>query len=227
MATEGLPVLTYFRIRGKAETIRLMFAYKNKPLTDKYISTSSEWKSAVKPYGQVPVMQLENSQFLSQSKAILFYYAREFGMLSKDNFEAAKQEELCEAAFDVQAEYSKYYSAEDAKGRQAVLDGLMGKVDRWLKTWETTIQNREFFIGENYSVADIQIFRVLADLVDYIGQEPSEMFQKFPGLLRFYNQLSNQEGIKAYLTSERRFPVVKTEAAYDAMKKGFGQIMAA
>jgi glutathione S-transferase len=225
MTTDFVPVLTYFQVRGKAESIRLLFAYKKKPLVEKHIVSSQEWKSQVKPYGQLPVMELENSQLLTQSMAILYYYAKQFEMLSTDALKCARQQELCESANDVQAEYNKYLSAPDAQSRQAVLDGLMVKVDRWLKRWESVISGNDFFVGENCSVADIQVFRVLADLVDYTEKQPEEMLENFPGLNKFYSLMSSQEGIKAYLASDRRFPIVRTEESKAAWVKLFTEMM--
>lgn len=80
--------LTYFDVKGLAECVRLTLNYAGIPYADERLSTEAfdERKSEL-PYGQVPVLSVDNDVTLAQSKTILRFtskYARTYSSKAID-----------------------------------------------------------------------------------------------------------------------------------------------
>uniref|UniRef100_A0AC35GIU0 Glutathione S-transferase n=1 Tax=Panagrolaimus sp. PS1159 TaxID=55785 RepID=A0AC35GIU0_9BILA len=87
--------LKYFDLNGRAGAIRMLLDYLQIPFTDSIIPRE-KWSlyKASTPFGQVPVLLVENGKFaIPQSTAILRYIATKFGGLAKSPEEQA----LCDA----------------------------------------------------------------------------------------------------------------------------------
>lgn len=71
--------LTYFPIRGVAETIRQIFSIAKQDFEDHRVPRD-DWPKFKPdaPFGQVPVLE-EDGKKLAQSQAITRYVARKFG----------------------------------------------------------------------------------------------------------------------------------------------------
>lgn len=80
----SVPHLFYFAGRGLAETIRLIFAFADQPLEETYVRARQDFlqllESGKLPYNQIPVLDIDGKT-LCQSKAIVYYLTRKFGVL--------------------------------------------------------------------------------------------------------------------------------------------------
>ena len=129
--------LIYYNGRGRAETIRLVFALAGKEFDDHRIKPGkinfqlplfngsnglyymmknifSEDMPALKPtlpFGQVPVLEY-NGEMLCQSMTIARFVAPEFGLAGDTNLEAAQVDEIVDVITDFQnALVGKYLKA--------------------------------------------------------------------------------------------------------------------
>ena len=113
------PKLSYFDIRGFAETSRLLFAVAGVPFEDhrfplKIIGPGNyerkefdEAKAAnAFPFGQVPVLEVNGVQ-IAQSRAIERYIAREYGLFGSNNLETAQIDMFSEQLNDFATEFRK------------------------------------------------------------------------------------------------------------------------
>ena len=79
--------LYYFDLPGRAEPIRLLLHHAKIPFQDVRIPFQ-DWgklKNCGKfTSGQLPILELENGEILSQSTAILYYLGMKHGYLSKN-----------------------------------------------------------------------------------------------------------------------------------------------
>ncbi|KAI6233737.1 hypothetical protein M3Y99_00889100 [Aphelenchoides fujianensis] len=88
--------LHYFDFRGRAEPIRLMFAFTSTPY-ENHTFTLAEWpqKKASYPNGQVPLLEVDGTP-ISQSMAIYRFLGRNLGLNGKSELEAAQLDSTAE-----------------------------------------------------------------------------------------------------------------------------------
>ncbi|KAI1709029.1 putative glutathione S-transferase 8 [Ditylenchus destructor] len=101
--------LHYSDARGRAEAIRLIFAFANEPFEDVRLKME-DWanqKSKYK-YGKVPVLEVDGKQ-LAQSMAIARYLAERFGIAGKNAWEKAQLHEIVDFQKDVYTDLAPYY----------------------------------------------------------------------------------------------------------------------
>ena len=214
--------LVYFKGRGSAEPIRILAAIAKVQVEDQYITTHDQWKAAAKPYGQVPVLILDNGELLSQSKAIIGYLGRAHGLYPTDNLEIARTEEVMEAASDFNTELSKAFTA-DKTLRATTIAGFKQTCARWLSVWDKHLKGKQFFVGNKVTVADIVAFKVLEDLVNYVGE--ADALSQYPEVAKFRKSFSSVKEVSEYMRSPRRLPLPKSEDDVAALMKGYGEII--
>jgi glutathione S-transferase len=86
--------------KGRAEVARLLFTLAGAEFVDKRI-TFDEWRGAdgaalkeKTPFGQLPVLQLDDGSYQAQSAAIDRYVAATTGQLPSDPLAAARADEI-------------------------------------------------------------------------------------------------------------------------------------
>ncbi|KAI6240463.1 hypothetical protein M3Y99_00454500 [Aphelenchoides fujianensis] len=80
--------LEYFASRGKAEFIRLLFAYAGVPFEDVRLERAA-FRPADAPFGRLPVLEADGRR-LAESLAIGRLLAARFGLAGRDALEAAE-----------------------------------------------------------------------------------------------------------------------------------------
>jgi len=197
--TEDVPKLTYFNIRGLAETARLLFAAAGVKYEDVRLTSITDLKASGKlPYGQVPILET-HGQVISQSSAINRYIAREHGLYGANSLEAARIDMIYEGINDIRA---KYYAArnapEDKKDEEAkkfeanVLGPQLAFLEKIL------IHNDGgdgWFVGKKISLADIYFQNFGFSLKPLF---PS-LFENTPKLAALYERASNYPGIAEWI----------------------------
>merc|ERR1712215_352945 len=93
--------LSYFNVRGRAETARLILAHAGVRYTDQRLTFDqfSTVKSKL-PYGQLPTLKYDG-EVVCQSISISRFLAKEFGLAGKDNIENAQCDEIVDAVNDI------------------------------------------------------------------------------------------------------------------------------
>ncbi|XP_069781801.1 hematopoietic prostaglandin D synthase-like isoform X2 [Narcine bancroftii] len=92
--------LTYFKLRGRAETARYIFAYSGITYEDDTIERSV-W-AHLKPtllFKQLPILKVDDIE-LNQSTAIARYLAKETGLAGKNNIEQAQVDAIVDTLND-------------------------------------------------------------------------------------------------------------------------------
>jgi len=97
--------ISYFDIRGRAETARLVLAYAEVPFEDDRLPfPPNEVWAAKKPsvtLGQLPILEV-GGKTLHQSMAIARYLAKENGLAGANNLESAQCDEIVDFVSDMQ-----------------------------------------------------------------------------------------------------------------------------
>lgn len=108
-------------MRGRAEPIRILFALADVSYVDNRVNhkdffqlkpselikqkceflfqTPVNYVTAL-PFGQLPILKLDNGMVLSQSPTIERFLAKKFNLHGSDDFESAQIDEICDAIVD-------------------------------------------------------------------------------------------------------------------------------
>jgi len=179
--------LSYFSIRGLAETARLLFALGGQKYEDfrfgfaKCATTGSylhpEWDTAKAdttkyPFGKLPVLEVtENGHttVVAQSKAIERLIAKRLGLLGSNDLEQARIEMVVEQVVDSRnAFYSASGKDEAVKTAGVTVEAekthshKFGHEDlpKFLQSFETLLTNSGtgFFVGNKITLADVLFY---------------------------------------------------------------------
>ena len=116
------------------------------------------------PNGRVPVLELEDGRFLPESNAILFYLAEGTPFLPDDHFGRAQ---VLRWAFFEQYSHEpniaspRYWITHNLpmiEERRVMLEPKRKLGYAALGVMEGHLKDREFFVGDRYSIADIALY---------------------------------------------------------------------
>lgn len=115
---------------------------------------------AMSPMGQVPVVAFGEGRFLAQSNAIIRYLARNSALLPEDSFSQGKVDELL---FWEQYSHEPYIAT--TRYHVVYLNRTLAQREGWrvergekaLDLMERMIGDRNWFVGDAMSVADIAL----------------------------------------------------------------------
>ena len=200
-----MPKLSYFDFPGsRGEECRLALHLAGVAFEDDRIK-GPDWPARKEqtPYGSLPTFEVEGRGVLAQSNAILVYIGREHGLHPRDNWLAARHEELMHAAEDLRAAVMPVLRIQDpeerVKAREELASGL-------LKRWARAVERRldelgpgPFVSGETLHVADLKLYMVArwfsSGNVDHV---PSDVFAEFPRLCGIERALAQHPKIVAW-----------------------------
>jgi len=192
--------LTYFNVRGVAEPIRLIFAFADVGFDDHRIDRA-DWP-ALKPntpFGQLPILDIDNGKVvLAQSKAIARYLGNEFGLVPKDQVDAAKADMLVDGLADLRTKFSALHREQDPEKKKELRQTIEAQeVPPYLKRCEATLANvgTGYFVTNKVTWADIFLFN---SLHDYYNKSP-KLFEGFEKVVGFVNKMASESKIKEYL----------------------------
>jgi glutathione S-transferase len=174
--------LTYFDIRGLAETCRWLFKIKGEPFEDNRLSltfgTPGDFSTISRPefdaakaageldaaLGKVPILEVDGVK-IGQSKAVERFVARELGFMGSSPVEAAQIDMLCEHVIDFKNAYQKVRGITDAAEKEA---GMKKWFDETLPEHVAAAEKSlppsagPFLVGSKVSLADIVWYSFLA-----------------------------------------------------------------
>uniref|UniRef100_A0A914VAT3 glutathione transferase n=1 Tax=Plectus sambesii TaxID=2011161 RepID=A0A914VAT3_9BILA len=191
--------LTYFNIMGRGEPIRLIFAQGGIDYEDNRV-TGDAW-TAFKPstpFGQLPVLEVDG-KMLAQSGAICTYLAKQSGLNGKDDWEAAKIQELNGGVEDLLAGFRPWFTEKDETKKKEILEKLTNeKIIPFLDRYEKFLADNGtgFFVGNDVTQADLNLFHWLGFLAHGICPEP---FKKYAELNKFLAKIGGLPKIAAWL----------------------------
>jgi prostaglandin-H2 D-isomerase / glutathione transferase len=184
------PKLTYFDFAGsRGEECRLALYLAGVEFDDNRIEGSSwlELKPRT-PYGSLPTLEIEGRGMLAQSNAILVYIGREHGLHPRDNWEAARHEELMAAVEELRGAVVPTLRITDPQEKQRAREELAaGYLPRWAGCIERALSSLgagPFVAGAEIHVADIKLHMAArwfsSGVVDHV---PADVFAAFPRLI--------------------------------------------
>ncbi|KAK2151386.1 hypothetical protein LSH36_365g04041 [Paralvinella palmiformis] len=193
--------LVYFDIRGRAETIRMLFAVAGVPYDD-YRIKSEDWlqlKPAT-PFGQVPILEVDGRR-LAQSNAICRFLADKFGFMGRNPIEKAAIDGCCETITEIREHVMAAQTMKQPKeAKDKVTQGLMEvtlpqiyeKLEKCLKKNK---DGDKYFYGDEITLADIHFFACCETVL----RLNPKSFHDFPKLAALYDRVKNNNKIDKWL----------------------------
>merc|ERR1711942_357268 len=206
--------LTYFDLRARAEPCRLLLAYGGLQYEDERIPASldlfyflhsgniqefdnkfsnTRW-GAVKPtmpYSQLPLLQW-GDQVICQSMACARFIAREVGLAGNNNMESAQVDEIIDVIQDLINAGVKLFFAKDEAGLKKHAEVTVPTALGQLET-KLTSRGGQFFVGNNFSWADLHTFMYVSDLPD------KSVLKSFPKIANLVERVGNIPNIKKWV----------------------------
>ena len=125
---------------------------------------TAEYLENVNPDGKVPVLELDDGTMLAESGAILLYLAEDTPFLPSGKVERAQVfrlmffEQYSLLLYLSRPRLWRMWGVEITPQRHAELDGYFEQGYRALGVMERYLGNREFFVGDRPTVADVALY---------------------------------------------------------------------
>lgn len=185
-----MPKLSYFDFPvSRGEECRLALYVAGVAFEDDRVK-QGEWagRKEQTPWGTLPTFEVEGLGVLGQTNAILVYIGREYGLHPRDNWTAARHEELMAAVEDLRANVGPTLRIQDPEAKRKAREELaVGFLKRWGRAAErrlTELGAGPFVAGEMISVADLKLYLACrwfsSGNVDHV---PRDVFAEFPRLV--------------------------------------------
>lgn len=208
----GSPLLTYFAVRGRAETARLLLEFAGVAYQERRVSVE-EWPAlkATLPLGQLPIYE-EGDLRIVQSHAIYRHLARKhnlYGSSEAERIQCDIIEEFCVDAINSVGTlfWNPQFASVRQEYEQTTVPLLLERM-HYLATKNES--DSGFLVGNRASFADFLSWHFL----DYIRALSPATLEKFPRLVAFRNHIGSLPAIAAYLTSPRRPATFTVSMAY-------------
>ncbi len=154
------PILYYFDLHGRGESIRLLFAHAKVDYEDKRIQFN-DWPALKAEnkfeFGQIPALKV-GDKYLSQQLAILRYLGKKHGYYPTDVDEAYLVDSILDAGMDFYNPYVPYFFAQGDEAKKAEREKFYKNVPGFLKVFEARIKSnpksQEFMVGDKWTIAD-------------------------------------------------------------------------
>jgi glutathione S-transferase len=156
------------------------------------------------PFGQFPVLQVDGKT-IAQTGAIARFCGKLSGLYpTKDDFAAAKVDEVIDLATDITMQMRPALRETDPKVRIEMRRELSTTIlPRWLGFLEKLLQDNGdtgFLVGDSISVADLAVWRLCAwisgGIIDGI---PINLLEAFPLLSVHQSKISNLPKVKEWI----------------------------
>jgi len=195
--------LTYFDIRGLAETSRWVLAVGGQAYNDVRVPREgdrAEWQKLkpTTPFGQLPTLEVDGVK-LAQSNTIAHYLAREFGLAGKSNLEQARVSMIVDCVADVLKPVFTIFTEKDetkkAEAKKKFEDDLKTQ-QKYFDQFLTDNKNTGYFVGNSLTLADIVYAVGLERLND--GQFQSHL-SEFPKLKQLNEKVRSNPKIAEWI----------------------------
>jgi glutathione S-transferase len=148
----------------------------------------------INPNGRIPVLELEDGQFLAESNAILFYLAQDTAFLPEDKLERAQ---VLQWMFFEQYNHepniatSRFWlmHGELTDERRAMLEQKQPLGYAALEVMEKRLSNHPFLVGDRYSIADIALYAYT-----HVAHEGGFDLARFPAIRAWLDRVKTQPG---------------------------------
>ncbi len=181
-------------------------SYEEKIISKKYFILNKEKKEF--PFGQVPVLKV-GDDIIAQTSAMVRYCGKLSKLYSSDVMVCAKIDQVIDFANDVTNLLIPSIRETDVRKRKVlrqelnirILPKWLGYLNRFLKNNKTS----NFFLTENFTIADIIVWRILLWLTSGKLENINLSFKnEFQDLEKYFQFISQQE----ILTSTKEYEFI-------------------
>ena len=195
----------------RAEVLRVSLYISNIPFEDVRISRD-EFINMIKtgflpngkrvPFHQLPVIEVDG-EIIGQTGAIARYCGKISNLYSNDNINAAKIDQIIDAATDITNIVSPTIREKDEQKK--IEDRLLLKnklLPRWFKYLENILsqETSEWFVENKMTIADIAMWRLLGWLTSgIIDGIPTSIIDDFPKLKNIHHQVHTHPKVQEWM----------------------------
>jgi glutathione S-transferase len=202
-------VLVYFDFDGsRGEAPRLAMHLAGIPFEDKRIPRK-EW-AAVRdqyPFQALPMLEVDGKP-LAQSNTINRYVGKLTGLYPKDDWQAARVDEVMDAIEDINGRIGATFSLEGEAKQKAREALAAGPLTRYLQQLEARLKagGGEWFAENRLTVADLKCYLftrwLKSGALDHIPADIVE--RQAPLLAKHLERVGNHPKIAAYYAARKR-----------------------
>jgi glutathione S-transferase len=165
-----MPVLHQMQMSGNCYKVRLIARQLDIPITLKEYGlhdgmTRQPDYLAKNPNGRVPMLETDDGRFLPESGAILFYLSEGTPLQPTERWARAEMmqwmffEQYSHEPYVAVARFLvKYATPEQRDKRRGEMPMLMERGNAALGVMESHLEDRDWFAGSTYSIADIALY---------------------------------------------------------------------
>ena len=195
----------------RAEVLRVSLFISNIPFEDVRISRE-EFINMIKtgylpngkkvPFHQLPVMEVDG-EIIGQTGAIARYCGKISNLYSKDNINAAKIDQIIDAATDITNLVSPTIREKDEQKK--VEDRLLLKnklLPRWFRYLENILSEStsDWFVENKMTIADIAMWRLLGWLISgIIDGIPTTIVDSYPKLKNIHTNVHHHPKVQEWM----------------------------
>ena len=157
------------------------------------------------PYGQLPVLDVDGVR-IAQAVTIIRFCGQLAGLYPREDLlAAARVDELLDACTDITLLLGPSMRAQDATERAELRRRLAEEIfPRWLGFLEkrlTTNAPSPYFVGDQLSVADLAIWRILGWLTGGILDGiPTDLLEPHAALQAHYERIDAHPGVRDWMS---------------------------
>jgi len=179
--------LIAFNSRGRAETIRLIFAAAGVDYEDVRVE-SDQWPTMKPstPFGQLPVLKVDEIQ-LSQTNAIARYLGRKFNLAGKTELDQARGDMIVDCLVDTVTPIVAFIMEKDESKKADIMKKYR---DEQLPAYLTKIEailtanhdGEKFFVGDEVTWTDLLFLNYIDWICLMCGVDPLAKHSKLAAL---------------------------------------------
>nr|XP_033776862.1 glutathione S-transferase P 1-like [Geotrypetes seraphini] len=195
-------ILTYFPVRGRAESTRLLLADQGAEWKEEVMSLQ-KWKAGevdlkkTTVFGQLP--QLKDGDFvLYQSNTMLRYLGQKYGLYGSNDKEKALIDMVNDGMEDVRQGYLYLVLQNYETGKQKYLEELPKHLSPFEGLLSKYSKGSGFITGSKISYADYS----LLDLLQNHQHLDPDCLESFPLLSAYVERMTSRPKLKTYQESE-------------------------
>ena len=195
----------------RAEVLRVSLFISNIPFEDVRISRE-EFINMIKtgylpngkkvPFHQLPVIEVD-SEIIGQTGAIARYCGKISNLYSNDNINAAKIDQIIDAATDITNLVSPTIREKDEQKK--IEDRLLLKnklLPRWFRYLENILSEStsDWFVENKMTIADIAMWRLLGWLISgIIDGIPTTIVDSYPKLKNIHTNVHHHPKVQEWM----------------------------
>ena len=195
----------------RAEVLRVSLFISNTPFEDVRI-TREEFINMIKtgylpngkkvPFHQLPVIEVDG-EIIGQTGAIARYCGKISNLYSNDNINAAKIDQIIDAATDITNLVSPTIREKDEQKK--IEDRLLLKnklLPRWFRYLENILSEStsDWFVENKMTIADIAMWRLLGWLISgIIDGIPTTIVDSYPKLKNIHTNVHHHPKVQEWM----------------------------